>query len=217
MKIPRFAFEKFEGAEHGPLTTQMKSVGERRWRSAGPSPKRLMKATRSLEVPAEWAWSRCSRRLEKKACRLGRDELYAFFRDYLTRAQRLTDSGMSPTPWARASPSRTFIELTGIDRWFLDQMWQVIELEHGDQGVEPARWPPRPVKRECALIKARPSGLRGSRTIELARRLDRLEPSEEVRSSRLSAAGHSTRLQEGRYLRRRVRGGYALPLLDVRG
>ena len=125
VKFPRFAFEKFEGAEPV-LTTQMKSVGEAM--AIGRTfPEALMKATRSLEVGRMGLVPLLAPPGEQ-GVPAERDELYAFFRDYLR----------VPGPdrlWyvADALGSGLTIEdvheLTGIDRWFLGQMAAVIDVE----------------------------------------------------------------------------------------
>ena len=71
VKVPRFAFEKFPGAD-AVLTTHMKSVGEamaigRNFREA------LNKALRSLETPAAGFWTRAGRRSSRtQTCRRSR-------------------------------------------------------------------------------------------------------------------------------------------------
>ncbi len=125
VKIPRFAFEKFPGTDDT-LTTQMKSVGE--VMGIGRTfPEALLKACRSLEIgraglppllppPGE------------AGVPLKREALLDYFRDHLQRptAERL---------WyiADALGSGLSVEdvhgFTRVDRWFLDQILQVIEFE----------------------------------------------------------------------------------------
>ncbi len=149
-KVPRFAFEKFAGADPR-LTTQMKSVGEAM--AIGRTFKEsLQKATRSLEI--------------------GRDGLTSLFhrvdyRDLAAQLRRLRESGEainSAKPMLQDLPEASEAELreailevihtplsdrlwyiadglrvgltvddihqaTEIDKWFLDQMRQIIAFE----------------------------------------------------------------------------------------
>ncbi len=117
VKAPRFAFEKFPGADDT-LTTQMKSVGEtmaigRNFKQA------LQKALRSLEIG--------------RAGLVGRAEAEG----------RLADAELESAV-ARPSPLRLFhlrealargwsvarlAELSGIDPWFLRQMGEIVAFE----------------------------------------------------------------------------------------
>ena len=126
VKIPRFTFEKFEGASPV-LTTQMKSVGEvmaigRTFQEA------LMKATRSLEIGRSGLVPLLAPPGEE-GVPTDRTELIDFFRDHLR----------VPTPdrlWYVADALGSGLsvedvhELTAIDPWFLDQIAQVIDLEN---------------------------------------------------------------------------------------
>ncbi|GAB4233898.1 MAG: carbamoyl-phosphate synthase large subunit [Acidobacteriota bacterium] len=116
VKIPKWNFEKFPGAEPV-LGTQMKSVGEvmaigRTFREA------LGKAMRSLETGKSWA-------------------------DEAPSAERLREYLVQPNPQRLAYIFRAFWsdwgveqvhELTKIDRWFLDQIHQVVECERSLEG-----------------------------------------------------------------------------------
>ncbi len=125
VKIPRFTFEKFAGADNT-LTTQMKSVGE--VMGIGRSfPEALLKATRSLEIGRAGLVPLLAPPGTGKVPR-DRADLLAFFGDHLIR----------PTPdrlWyvADALGSGLSVEdvagLTKIDPWFLDQMLRIIEQE----------------------------------------------------------------------------------------
>ena len=125
VKIPRFAFEKFEGADPV-LTTQMKSVGE--VMAIGRTfPEALMKATRSMEIGRPGLVPLLAPPGEEDVP-ADRDELYAFFRDHLK----------TPSPdrlWYVADALGSGLsvddvhELTRIDPWFLDQIARVIEVE----------------------------------------------------------------------------------------
>ena len=117
VKIPRFAFEKFPGAS-STLGTQMKSVGEV-MAIGGTFKEAFQKGLRGLEISAS-----------------------GFF------LKGVTDSGLTgaalDAEMARPSPDRLFhvraafdqgrsIEniyaITAIDRWFLDQLQQIVDEE----------------------------------------------------------------------------------------
>ncbi len=124
VKVPRFAFEKFQGADDT-LTTQMKSVGEtmaigRTFKQA------LQKALRSLEIG--------------RAGLSGRADLEG----------KLTDGELEKAV-ARPTPLRLFhlrealargwsVERvssgSGVDPWFLRQMEELIAYEQEIRGVE---------------------------------------------------------------------------------
>jgi carbamoyl-phosphate synthase large subunit len=114
VKVPRFAFEKFPGADPE-LTTHMKSVGEAM--AIGRSfPEALGKALRSMETAAAGFWT-------VPADPVGKDELLARAavptdgRLYLV--ERAISAGASVDELAAA---------TGIDPWFLDQVALVVEI-----------------------------------------------------------------------------------------
>ncbi|MET8085734.1 carbamoyl-phosphate synthase large subunit [Micromonospora sp. NPDC005237] len=116
VKIPRFAFEKFPGADPE-LTTTMKSVGEAM--SLGRNfTEALNKAMRSMETKAAGFWTQpdpadATRENTLTALRIPHDgRLYT-----VERALRL---GASIAEVAEASG--------GIDPWFLDQIAALIEL-----------------------------------------------------------------------------------------
>src|SRR5262249_37859179 len=112
VKVPRFAFEKFPGADQE-LTTHMKSVGEAM--AIGRSfPEALQKALRSLENPAaplSWA-----------APPGDRDAAVA-------RCARPHDGRLSAVHQAlRAGASvASLAAVTGIDPWFIDQLLAIEE------------------------------------------------------------------------------------------
>ncbi|HEX6855543.1 MAG TPA: carbamoyl-phosphate synthase large subunit [Streptosporangiaceae bacterium] len=112
VKVPRFAFEKFPGADQE-LTTHMKSVGEAM--AIGRSfPEALQKALRSLENPsAPLSWA---------APPGDRDALVA-------RCARPHDGRLSTVHQAlRAGASVTSLAaVTGIDPWFIDQLLAIEE------------------------------------------------------------------------------------------
>ncbi|MQA86885.1 MAG: carbamoyl-phosphate synthase large subunit [Streptosporangiales bacterium] len=113
VKAPRFAFEKFPGADPT-LTTHMKSVGEAM--AIGRSfPEALQKALRSLEKPGavpSWAGSPGDRDALLAACRTPHD-------------------GRMCTVQQALRAEATVAELhraTGIDPWFLDQIAGLNEI-----------------------------------------------------------------------------------------
>ncbi len=125
VKVPRFAFEKFPGADPT-LTTQMKSVGEamaigRTFKEA------LHKATRSLEID-----------------RMGLESLLGYDQDPPPAGEREAALGrvrsalLAPHPdrlWHLADALRLGMSLTDlqglthIDPWFLDQVRELVEFE----------------------------------------------------------------------------------------
>jgi carbamoyl-phosphate synthase large subunit len=126
-KIPRFAFEKFPQADPT-LTTQMKSVGEAM--AIGRTFKEsLQKCLRSLEI------GRFGLGGDGQAMREGAD-LYddrgEIPRDLIKR--RLTVPGTSRIFYLRHAlragwSVEELYDLTKIDRWFLTQLRQIVELE----------------------------------------------------------------------------------------
>ena len=115
VKVPRFAFEKFPGADTT-LTTTMKSVGEAMaiGRNFGEA---LNKALRSMERPsAVFSWE------------TSRDVIDVA--DVLERMQRPHDGRLALVQqglWAGASIDAVY-EATGIDPWFLDHICQINEI-----------------------------------------------------------------------------------------
>ncbi|GLZ10528.1 carbamoyl-phosphate synthase large chain [Actinomadura sp. NBRC 104425] len=123
VKVPRFAFEKFPGADEA-LTTHMKSVGEamaigRCFTEA------LQKALRSLEQKGSsfsWAGDR------------GDAE------EWVAKASRPHDGRLRAVQralWAGASVQRLH-EATGIDPWFLDQIAALNEIAEEIRTAEDA-------------------------------------------------------------------------------
>ena len=116
VKVPRFAFEKFPGADTT-LTTTMKSVGEAM--AIGRNfPEALQKALRSMERPsAVFDWRADS------APAGGVQEL-------LEQMRRPHDGRLSLVQRALALGAGidAVHEATGIDPWFLDQIEQINEM-----------------------------------------------------------------------------------------
>ncbi|WP_031507757.1 carbamoyl-phosphate synthase large subunit [Streptomyces megasporus] len=113
VKVPRFAFEKFPGAD-ATLTTTMKSVGEAM--AIGRNfPEALNKALRSLE--------RKGSQFDFTGEVGDKDEL-------LAAARRPTDGRLNAVMAAiraGASPEEVF-EATAIDPWFVDQLFLIKEI-----------------------------------------------------------------------------------------
>jgi carbamoyl-phosphate synthase large subunit len=137
VKVPRFAFEKFPGADPR-LTTTMKSVGEAM--SLGRNfVEALGKALRSMETKEAGFWTvpdpEATVESVLDALRTGHDgRLYT-----VERALRL---GASVTEVAEAS---------GIDPWFVDQIASLVELREEVLAA--------PVLDEPMLRRAKRSGL----------------------------------------------------------
>ncbi len=125
VKIPRFAFQKFRGADPT-LTTQMKSVGEvmaigRTFKES------LQKAIRSLELD-----------LNGLASRVGLDGGIPAGFDRQEAVERLERTLPTPTPerlWHVADAVRLglsneeLFSLTKIDPWFLEQIRELMQFE----------------------------------------------------------------------------------------
>jgi carbamoyl-phosphate synthase large subunit len=114
VKVPRFAFEKFPGADPV-LTTHMKSVGEamaigRNFTEA------LGKALRSIETKAAGFWT------------MPEDDLPAG--ELLARAAVPTDGRLYYVERAlRAGAGvEEVVSATGMDAWFVDQIAQLVDL-----------------------------------------------------------------------------------------
>ena len=129
LKLPRFAFEKFPGADPE-LTTTMKSVGEAMaiGRSFGEA---LQKALRSVETPAAGFWTDIPTGFDLEMPHDGR--LYA--------VERALRAGATVESVSQRS---------GIDPWFVDQVQALVELR---VEIEAA-----PVLDETLLRKAKRAG-----------------------------------------------------------
>ena len=114
VKVPRFAFEKFPGADPV-LTTHMKSVGEAM--SIGRNfTEALGKALRSMETKAAGFWTA--------------EEDEASLPELLARAAVPTDGRLYSVERAlRAGATvEQVADATGIDAWFVDQIALLVEL-----------------------------------------------------------------------------------------
>ncbi len=115
-KVPRFAFEKFPGAEPV-LTTQMKSVGEAMaiGRTFNES---FQKALRSLETGrAGWG---CDIKEKLPSGEQIRAQLRTPNPERIFAVRHAMQLGLS---------IEEIYELTGIDPWFLDKMQELLEIE----------------------------------------------------------------------------------------
>jgi carbamoyl-phosphate synthase large subunit len=126
VKVPRFAFEKFPGADPV-LTTHMKSVGEvmsigRNFTEA------LGKALRSTETSAAGFWTRPDPELSDDELR---GAIATPTEGRIYRVEQGLRAGLSVDEVARRS---------GIDPWFVDQIAQVVELR-ADLVAAPALTP----------------------------------------------------------------------------
>jgi carbamoyl-phosphate synthase large subunit len=113
VKVPRWAFEKFPGADQR-LTTTMKSVGEvmsigRTFKEA------IQKAVRSLEIDKYCLRDLENTPVEELPARLEVPSHYRLFHLY-----RALQEGMGQDE---------IFERTGIDPWFLDNLAQIGEME----------------------------------------------------------------------------------------
>src|SRR6266513_529009 len=121
VKCPRFAFEKFRAADPR-LTTQMKSVGEsmaigRTFKEA------FQKALRALEIGRPgWttAPTLADDRLEDESVESLRGALRQATPERVFQVKRALQGGLSIDE---------IYDLTGIDRWFLAQMAELLEAE----------------------------------------------------------------------------------------
>jgi len=115
-KVPRFAFEKFPGAEPV-LTTQMKSVGEAMaiGRTFAES---FQKALRSLET-GRFGWG-CDRQEKLPSLEQVRSGLRTPNPERIFTVRHALQLGMTV---------EEVYELTGIDPWFLDKLEELLETE----------------------------------------------------------------------------------------
>jgi carbamoyl-phosphate synthase large subunit len=114
VKVPRFAFEKFPGADPV-LTTHMKSVGEAM--SIGRNfTEALGKALRSMETKDAGFWTRPDPELTDDELR---DAVRTPTDGRLYRVEQAVRRGMAIDEVAA---------LSGIDPWFVDQIAQIVEL-----------------------------------------------------------------------------------------
>src|SRR5262245_56801163 len=124
-KIPRFNFEKFPGAD-ATLTTQMKSVGE--VMSIGRTFKEsLQKALRGLEIGLAGLGLDPRERIQ--ALEVDRDEVVRSLRT--PNDKRLV---AIRTAFRAGVPLEEIHDATRIDRWFLENMRQLVDFEEELRG-----------------------------------------------------------------------------------
>jgi len=127
VKIPRFAFEKFPGA-NTTLTTQMKSVGEtlsmgRTFKEA------LQKALRGLET-GQAGFGLNPRSAVTPVAEISRSKIAAML--HTPTAERLLHVGTAyRAGWSTAEINHA----TGIDPWFLENMRELVEFEREMAGA----------------------------------------------------------------------------------
>ncbi|MBL7870163.1 MAG: carbamoyl-phosphate synthase large subunit [Cyclobacteriaceae bacterium] len=122
VKIPRWNFDKFQGVDRR-LGLQMKSVGEvmgigRNFQEA------LQKACQSLEIRRNGLGA------DGKEVTDQEDLLYSLKNPSWNRLFHIYDAmklGIS---------MKTILNLTKIDKWFLDQIWELIEIEKEIEGYD---------------------------------------------------------------------------------
>jgi carbamoyl-phosphate synthase large subunit len=181
VKVPRFMFEKFPGADET-LTTQMKSVGEvmaigRTFKEA------LQKAIRSLEIDTYGLESRSAGRGARAA-----------YKDEATRGKAIREKLRVPN-WERlfyiadAFRLRINVEeihaITRIDPWFLENIREIVSMEE-----ELAQ-----MGSKTFLRLLSPQKLRAAKGMGFSdRRLARLTGSEElaIRDARRKLGIHAT-------------------------
>ena len=221
-KIPRFAFEKFKGARTM-LSTAMKSVGE------------VMAIGRNFAESLQKAL----RGLETGLCGLDRvREL-----DQRRRRQEIENALARPTPdrllvAAEALRQGFTVErihaISGFDPWFLERLAEIVAAEEQVReeglphdaagmrrlkamGFSDARLAQLALRSAHVEREMREAAARGSGIVHDAlKALTGGVTEEEVRKAPAEAR-RPPGVQADRQLRRRVRGGDALSLLDLRG
>ena len=148
VKVPRFAFEKFPGADTT-LTTTMKSVGEAM--SLGRNfAQALQKALRSTEQKgSELSWPTDPRPLEELLAQIGRP--------HDGRLQKVQHA-----LWLGASVAQIY-EITAIDSWFLEQIVAINAMADTVRGA--GRLSPTLLRRakEAGFSDLQIANLRGTR------------------------------------------------------
>ena len=228
VKWPRFAFEKFPGADRT-LGTQMKSVGEvmsigRTFREA------LQKAARSLETGARRPRLAASARVDYRAARASRrssaTSAMEARRDRAAEERcrrRATRSSCDALRDAHPDPRAPIASSTSPTRCAPGIIDERDPRAHADRSVVPRadrahRRTPRSASRAASIAAAR-SCARYKRLgfsdaqIAHAHRHDARTTCARCASSDGVVPG----LRARRHVRRRVRGAHAVPLLDLRG
>ena len=190
-KMPRFAFEKFPGAE-AMLTTSMKSVGEAM--SIGRTfQESLQKALRSMETGLTGLNEIEIKGAPDKSAIMG--ALSRPTPDRILVIAQAFRHGLSVEEVAQASK---------YEPWFLRQIEQLVEIEAGlrKDGL------PKDAK---ALLELKKKGFSDDRLAELTN----LSAAEVAK--RAPRPGRAAGVQAHRHLRRRVRIAHALSLFLLRG
>jgi carbamoyl-phosphate synthase large subunit len=158
VKFPRWAFEKFPGADDT-LTTQMKSVGEamaigRTFKEA------LQKAIRSLEIDSYGLESRLREGHEDREAtvRAIRERLRVPKADRIFHVADALRLGM---------PIEEIYSLTGIDPWFLANIRQIVEAEDRLCRVEGGPTPLMRLLTKPAMREAKALGFSDRRLAQL--------------------------------------------------
>ncbi len=168
VKMPRWAYEKFPGAERV-LGPQMKSVGETM--ALGRTfPEALNKAVQSLEIGVD-ALDGSGPHRPPAALLTDLAQLAAPFPERIFHAYRALQAGISAEQVAQAS---------GYDLWFVAQMAEVFALENRLRQAAPG-WRQNPAALAGLVRAAKQAGLADA---HLARLLDC--PMQEVRRVRLA-------------------------------
>ena len=191
VKIPKWAFEKFPGADPT-LGTQMKSVGEvmaigRTFKEA------LWKGMRSLETGKAFGSEKFDKNL------IG-NKLITPTPDRLNYIRFAMASGYSV---------EEIHELTAIDPWFLEQMKEVVDFEAAAWRLDFTAWP-RPAIQEMTFRQAKRYGISD---VQLAKTwgADEIAVREPPQGT-----GRARRLQPRGYLRGGIRELHAVPLFQLR-
>ena len=229
IKMPRFAFEKFQGADQ-----RLDHADEVRRRGDGDRPHLQAVAAEGRALARErarradlaarqasttWRTRRSSReRDEDGACWAARrgatdDQPLpdcAELRDGAARgdphARSATGSGTSPTRCASGcTPTRCTRRPRSI-RGSSRSCAEIIDEENAARARD---------RRQAALDRRAPARAKAPRLLRLGdRAASRARAPDAVRKQRL-AAGRAARLRARRHLRRRVRGADAVPVLDL--
>ena len=199
-KIPRFAFEKFPGADNR-LTTSMKSVGE------------AMAIGRTFqESPAEGAALARDRPHRPQRDRHPRtsaggpeDDNENAILAAISHARRRSACCTSPRPCASASASRRSTTPCKIDPWFLEQITRHRRHREARSASSACRRTPPMLRAPQGHGLLRPPPRRSRRQAG------------QGRARAAQAARRPPGLQAHRHQRRRVRLAHRLHVLDLRG
>ncbi|MBP7829835.1 MAG: carbamoyl-phosphate synthase large subunit [Kiritimatiellae bacterium] len=164
VKVPRFAFEKFAGADPR-LGVSMKSVGEtmaigRNFKEA------LQKAFRGLEIGVDGLGRREFERIQPERLEDGLATPHNERHFYIKYA---LEQGM---------PIGEISAKTHIDPWFIDQMQQIVEIERRIKDVPAGRPLPLDLHREAkenGFSDLQIAALRGDRPTQLEARKARTD------------------------------------------